>query len=211
MDIDQIATDIGRVELLHATPGRIRLRIPEMKGDPAKAREVEQQVAGLKLACRIEANPVTGSILVTYDPDDSASLAELSRRFLPELDSAALTCPPDPGDDVEAVTPSAVQAVLSKVRAINANVRTTTGGLDLRILVPAIMVLMGIKTLVTDGERKPAWYNYFWFAFGTFCTLNRRATTENSSLAIAAAPSAVNGDNGSNLGTVGVMPPREPA
>jgi hypothetical protein len=211
MDIDQIATDSGRVELLHATPGRIRLRLPEMKGDPAKAREVEQQVAGLKLARRIEANPVTGSILVTYDPDDSASLAELSRRFLPELDSAARICPPDPGDDVEAVTPSAVQAVLSNLRAINANVRTTTGGLDLRILVPAIMVLMGIKTLVTDGERKPAWYNYFWFAFGTFCTLNRRATTENSSHAIAAPPAAVNGNGGAELGTVGVMPRREPA
>jgi hypothetical protein len=211
MDSGQIATDIGRVELLHATPGRIRLRIPEMKGNPAKAREVEQQVAGLKPLRRIEANPVTGSILVTYDPDDSASLEELRRWFLPELDPAALTSPPDQGDDdVEAVTPSAVQAVLSKLQAINANVRTTTGGLDLRILVPAMMVLMGIKTLVTEGKRKPAWYNYFWFAFGTFCTLNRRATTESSPSALAEPPAAVNGNGEAELGTVGVRPLQEP-
>jgi hypothetical protein len=150
---------------------------------------------------------------MTYDPDDSASLAELGRRFLPELGSAALTSPPDQGDDVEAVTPSAVQAVLGKLQAINANVRTTTGGLDLRILVPAMMVLMGVKTLVTDGKRTPAWYNYFWFAFGTFCTLNRRATTESSSPALATLPAAgnENGNGEAGLDTVGVMPLREPA
>jgi hypothetical protein len=134
MDINRIVTDIGLVELLHAIPGRIRLRVPEIKGNPARAREVEQQVGRLKVVRRIEVSPITGSVLVTYDPDDSASLAEVGRLFLPGLDLATVATLPDPVPEVDAVTPSVVDGVMRNLRAINANVRATTGGLDLRIL-----------------------------------------------------------------------------
>jgi hypothetical protein len=194
MGIDQIASGNGGVELLHAIPGRIRLRVHEVKGSPARAHEVEQQVAGLKLVRRVEVNPVTGSVLVVYDHEDSASIAELGRLFLPGLELATMTTPPDPVPDVDAVTPSVVEGVMHHARAINANLRTTTGGLDLRVLVPATFVLLGIKTLVTERKRTPAWYNYFWFAFGTFCTLNRRATSDNGAPVVARVPAAVNGN-----------------
>jgi hypothetical protein len=53
---------------------------------------------------------------------------------------------------------------------------------------------MELATVATPPERKPAWYNYFWFAFGTFCTLNRRATSEHALSAVAPAPAAGNGN-----------------
>jgi hypothetical protein len=195
MDTCRIATDMGRVELLHAIPGRLRLRVPEIKGSPARAREVEQQVAGLKMMVRrVEANPVTGSILLVYDPDDSAAIAELGRLFLPELELGTLADPPAPVSDVETVTPSVVEEVVRNLRSMNAFLRMTSGGLDLRVLLPATLVLLGIKALVTDRERTPAWYNYFWFAFGTFCTLNRRATSDNEAPALARVPATVRGN-----------------
>jgi hypothetical protein len=194
MDINRIVTDVGLVELLHAIPGRIRLRVPEIKGNPARAREVEQQVGRLKVVRRIEVSPITGSVLVTYDPDDSASLAEVGRLFHPGLDLATVATLPDPVPEVDAVTPSVVDGVMRNLRAINANVRATTGGLDLRILLPVTLILLGIKAWVTDREKTPGWYNYFWFAFGTFCTLNRRATSEHWAPAVAGMPAAGDGN-----------------
>jgi hypothetical protein len=195
MDTNRIVTDTGRVELLQAIPGRIRLRVPEVKGNLAKAREVEQQVGSLQVVRRIEVSPITGSVLVIYDPDDSAAIAELGRQFLPGLDLATVATLPDLVPEVDAVTPSVVEEVMRNLRAINANVRAATGGLDLRILLPVTLILLGIKSLVTDRERSPGWYNYFWFAFGTFCTLNRRATSENQTPAVAGMPAAGN-ENG---------------
>jgi hypothetical protein len=194
MDIDRNGAPIGRVELLQAISGRVRLRVPEIRGDPARAREVEQQLSGLKSLRQVEVSPVTGSVLVTYDPEETASLVELGRRFFPGLELATLEASPDGGPEMDAVTPSAVEGVLGYLRTINANVRAATGGLDLRILVPAFLVLFGVKTLVSDRERTPAWYNYFWFAFGTFCTLNRRAISETSSPPVAASLASVNGN-----------------
>lgn len=199
MDAVPSIDDAGRVELLHASPGRIRLRLPEIKGNPARARELEQQVAGLGPLRRVDANPVTGSLLIVYDADDAASLVEIARQMLPELSRESLSSPPDEELDVEEVTPSAVQAILARLQAANAQVRTATGGLDLRILVPALLVTLGIRNLVMDEKRRPAWYNYFWFAFGTFCTLNRRTTAECSSPGIA-GPAAAENHNGNGNG-----------
>jgi hypothetical protein len=87
-----------------------------------------------------------------------------------------------------------VVGIMGYLRKMNANVRTTTGGPDLRILVPAILVLLGVKKLVTDGKNSPTWYNYFWFAFGTFCTLNRWATSGAGSPHAVESPAVVNGN-----------------
>jgi hypothetical protein len=194
MDTNRIVVDTGRVELLQAIPGRIRLRVPEIKGNPAKAREVEQQVGSLAAVRRIEVSPITGSVLVIYDPDDAASIAEVGRLFLPSVDLATVATLPDSVSEVDAVTPSVVEGIMRNFRAINANVGAATGGLDLRVLLPVTLVLLGIKSLVSDRERSPGWYNYFWFAFGTFCTLNRRLTSENSAPAVAGMPAAGSGN-----------------
>src|SRR5262249_48262862 len=96
----------------------------------------------------------------------------------------------------DAVTRSLVESMMSNLRAVNANLRATTEGLDLRILLPVAMILLGFKALATDRGRTPAWYNYFWFAFGLFCTMNRQVTSSNGAIAAADAPAAASG-NGS--------------
>jgi hypothetical protein len=193
MATDGQGSDIGRVELLHAIPGRVRLRVPEIRGNQARAREIEQQLAGIGSLRRVEVSPVTGTVLATYDPEETASFLEFGRRFLPGLELAPSADSPAALQNMDDLTPSAVEGVVGYLRNINANVRSASGGLDLRILVPALFVLMGFKTLVTD-RRTPAWYNYFWFAFGTFCTLNRRAVSDGSSPAVAALPAPVDRD-----------------
>jgi len=53
---------------VHALTGRLRLKIPEIKGDPMKAQEMENQFNLLTGMQQVSANPVTGSLLLIYDP-----------------------------------------------------------------------------------------------------------------------------------------------
>src|SRR5919198_3655018 len=53
---------------LHALDGRLRVKVAEVKGSPAKALEVESQLQSCDGINRVTANPTTGSVLVLYDP-----------------------------------------------------------------------------------------------------------------------------------------------
>jgi hypothetical protein len=167
--------DLAGIELRHAIPGRIRLRIPAIKREPGLSREVERQLAALPVIRRVEVNPVTASVLVLYDPADSAAIAQLGRLIIPGLDFDAMPGPGEfagmAGDD--SGSPAAAVAALG--REWNQRVESATGGrLDLRFLVPAALVIGGLVRLVAAKRvPSPAWYDFLWFAFGTYFTLNQ--------------------------------------
>ena len=53
---------------MHALTGRLRLKIPELKGNPMRAQELEHQFDLMTGMQQVSANPVTGSLLFIYDP-----------------------------------------------------------------------------------------------------------------------------------------------
>jgi len=53
---------------VHALNGRLRIKIPELKGNSLRAQEIENQFNLMTGMQRVSANPVTGSLLFTYDP-----------------------------------------------------------------------------------------------------------------------------------------------
>ncbi|MEW6386173.1 MAG: HMA2 domain-containing protein [Thermodesulfobacteriota bacterium] len=53
---------------VHTLAGRLRIKIPEIKGNPMKAQEMENQFNLLTGMEQVAANPVTGSLLLIYDP-----------------------------------------------------------------------------------------------------------------------------------------------
>ena len=53
---------------VHALEGRLRIKIPEVKGDARKAREIESYLHLLSGMEQVSANPVTGNVLILYDP-----------------------------------------------------------------------------------------------------------------------------------------------
>lgn len=70
---------------LHSTPGRMRIRVPERRGDEEFARAVEHALGAVDGITRVTANPVTGSFLIQFDLrriDDRQILAELGRMGL---------------------------------------------------------------------------------------------------------------------------------
>jgi copper chaperone CopZ len=53
---------------VHALEGRLRIKIPEVKGTPLRAREVENHLQLLTGMNEVSANPITGNVLILYDP-----------------------------------------------------------------------------------------------------------------------------------------------
>lgn len=68
---------------VHALNGRLRIKIPELKGKPWKAQEIEDYFDLMTGMREVSASPLTGSLLFIYDPhllrqeDIFASLKEL--------------------------------------------------------------------------------------------------------------------------------------
>jgi hypothetical protein len=58
----QVATDY-----LHALEGRLRIKVPGIKGSPVRAGELEKQVKWQPGIDYIKANPTTGNVLIYYN------------------------------------------------------------------------------------------------------------------------------------------------
>src|SRR5437879_5608235 len=56
------------LEILHDTPGRLRLAVPAVLGSPARAAICAEAVRSLPAVRHAHANPLTGSLLVLYTP-----------------------------------------------------------------------------------------------------------------------------------------------
>jgi hypothetical protein len=53
---------------VHSVNGRLRIKIPELKGNPMKAQEIENRFDLMTGMQQVSANPITGSLLFIYDP-----------------------------------------------------------------------------------------------------------------------------------------------
>ena len=58
---------------MHSVPGRLRIKIPAIKGHPEKAKTVQALLRDLDGIESIRANTITGSIVVRYEPGRSLS------------------------------------------------------------------------------------------------------------------------------------------
>lgn len=53
---------------LHSVPGRLRVRIPAVKGNPERAEAIQKMLQAIEGVSSVSAQLLTGSIVVTYDP-----------------------------------------------------------------------------------------------------------------------------------------------
>jgi len=69
-------------------PGRIRLRFRELKNHVALAESLKARALEIPGVTRVELNPVTGSILLEYDPGilPTEKLVEIGKREFAKLD-----------------------------------------------------------------------------------------------------------------------------
>lgn len=169
------------LNVVHAIPGRLRLRVDKIKGDPALARKAQNaliRVPGIK---QVEAQPLTGSVLIHYElaqvltEEAAMALTDAFSRLFPEIDTGALV------RGIESLLenvasgglPQPATSVKQSLSALNTRMAGLFGGIDLRLLVPLTLLTLGLRSLLITKPRPfPAWYDYFWFGFSTYFMLN---------------------------------------
>ncbi|MGQ9680951.1 MAG: HMA2 domain-containing protein [Anaerolineae bacterium] len=167
------------VRVVHFVPGRIRFRIPAVKGDPVLAEEIRRWLESVPAVQRAEANAVTGSLLVSYDAEAlvagetetvaQALLGHYVGRLVidPEVCSSASTSPTR--------SYNLNHELAEFFTGVNANVNNTLRGTaDLRALVPVSLFALGLGSLLfTRPLTAPSWHDLMWYAFNSFLSLNR--------------------------------------
>jgi hypothetical protein len=168
------------VRLAHASPGRIRLKVEDVKNDPYKAQEIEAKLRAVTGIRSAAANPLTGSLLLTYDEPAAESMelpfavAHALGLSLNDLDPADLRLlMSHQGNGNKSTAPSISEHLDSAFRDINAALRRTAGA-DLGVLFPLTLAALGVRSLLSaEKTTLPSWHDYLWFAFSAYFMLNR--------------------------------------
>jgi hypothetical protein len=172
--------DAEGIKVVHALPGRIRLKVAQVRENPALANQIQQRLTGVQGIQKVEVNPLTGSVLVLYDatatasPDSLRALAEPLAALFPGFELKDL----EPWQSLSANGAGAVPPLAGGIRSffssLNTGVETVTGGsADLKVLLPLTLFFLGIRgLLVSEKPVSPTWYDLLWFALGTYFMLN---------------------------------------
>lgn len=131
--------------LVHALPGRARIRIPSARGDRAFLARLREQLAGCH-GVRIEAaSAITGSLLIHHQ----GSFRELA-DFAAEAGLFALA-------SGEPSLPPARGQLAAALRALDAGVRGASGGAsDLRLAVAMLFFALAAVQLARGNILVPA-------------------------------------------------------
>lgn len=74
----------------HELPGRVRLRVPSRRGNRGYFADAGQRIAGLAGVRRVQANPLTGGLLVEHAADTAAVAAFAREHGLFDVQSGAV-------------------------------------------------------------------------------------------------------------------------
>ena len=141
----QIVSFAGVLEVVHALPGRLRLRIPSLAGRPRALADFETSLKRLDGIASVSTNATLGTALVRYD----------AAKLSPSLVVAAATH----GFDFEAAQRRQRSLVGGELRAIhyavNQAVLKRSGGLvDLPALMTVLLVVTFVRGLLGRGGAK---------------------------------------------------------
>lgn len=159
--------------IAHHVPGRVRIKIPAARRNRRVLEQVSQFISALEGVHTVEPNPVTGSVVVHYDPAHRERLYQ----YLP--------APPELGEAAEMVEKvqreaeflaahsHTAAAVLESARSLDGTVRQATGGLlDLKVLLPALLTAWAFFEVGIDTST-PMWVSLGIFSFNSFVMLHR--------------------------------------
>jgi hypothetical protein len=157
--------------------GRARLRVPKPR-TPGEVRRMAGRLARSKRVRNVESNPITGSLLVSFDPDDPIDMLIDDLRMI-GLEVATMT---EQSREVHTQSTGAV-AVQRAIGGANAKLHQMTNGhVDLRLAVPAIYTALAIRNFVRHRARlrDASWYQLLYWAFDSFFKLHEEQTVRQA-------------------------------
>lgn len=75
-----------RARVVHQTAGRVRLQLPQCRGDKDYFERLSQQLSGVRQVRTVRVNPLTGSVVIEYDGALDEVIASLQAAVPIELE-----------------------------------------------------------------------------------------------------------------------------
>ena len=149
----------GPIETRHQIPGRVRFAVSVLRGRADLVERVEGQVGRLEGVREITASPVTGSVVVRFDPAAGLS-AEILFAALVRLLGLEEQIRKRP----EPVIPRELNDMGD---ALNQAVYDGTQGMvDLWSAVPLLLIALAVKRLATERTvGYPSAFTLLWWAY----------------------------------------------
>ena len=183
-----------RAEIAHSIPGRLRVRVAGLKDNPSIADELREALATLGGIESMEIKPRSGSVVLYFHPSDQATLESGLHRIFASLNDAGE--PGSPRSNGTSWQRKAPEDIVQLFRKANQEVESATGGIDLALLVPILLLSLSILGFATSALKKgkfpfPAWYDLLWFAFNTYVILNLTLSRQKDLRRWGAAPADI--------------------
>lgn len=174
------------IEIAHALPGRLRLRLPFLRDRPGEATPLADQMVEVDGVAEVQCRPFTGSLLCSYDPARISEQELIAAvRRLTGVERVFRTGPAMDAREEDALLLALVAQDGTEIadeaaalfQRLNLDVlRFTEGRLDIGTLAALAFAVAGaVEVGVTKKLPAPPWFNLAWWSFRTFATMERAA------------------------------------
>jgi hypothetical protein len=145
----------GPIRIVHAIPGRVRLKVDQLKNNPSLAQVIRERLGAVPGIKAVEARPLTASVLVCFDPEavmSPASLMPLSETLtdlFPDLDQTGLAEFLSQAAGTEAADLSLGERITDFWVGLSGELAGFMGGLvDFRFLIPLVLLFFGLPRII---------------------------------------------------------------
>lgn len=160
------------LQIVHAIPGRTRLRCPALRRDAAAVEAVADKLAAAPGVHEVAVRPYTGSLLITHD-------RAIGARQLVDVAQTVLACQPvlAPGElpprDPDVPRLSRIARLFADAfRDLDRDLlRLSRGSFDLGTLATLGFFAGGAAEVLAERKLElPPWFNLAWWGYRTFMT-----------------------------------------
>jgi len=153
---------VPSASIRHRMAGRLRLKIPERKGDPAYFTALAQAFSEFPGIRNVEVNPETGSALFLHSADHDAIVAYAEGKELFRVSES------------EKRPVHVSVGVREKYREFDEKVkRYTSGEWDVPAVAFVSLLGAGAYQIARGNFAAPAWYTALWYALNIFLKAQR--------------------------------------
>lgn len=151
---------VPEARIVHRIAGRMRVRVLSRKGDAAYFATVEESVRSLHGVESVEADPLTGGILIRHaiDPRAIVEYAAQKELFLAKEEKAGKAG----GTVLHDVLGAPFGSLTRRIRGFTGNAADLSG------LAVLALLSVGVYQIARGNFGAPAWYTAFWYALGIF-------------------------------------------
>jgi hypothetical protein len=179
-----------KAHVAHHSRGRLRLRVPSAKGNPAELASIRQSLSGVHGVKEVEVNEAIGSVTIHYDPQQHA---DFEKHLASENCPQEAVCVAPRLDDLADVDSMIVheaeflaqhshsaKVLFDWANGLDAGIkRMTNNAIDLKVIAPLALAAGAFMELGVTAST-PVWLTLGLFSFNHFVDLHTHPITTGS-------------------------------